>query len=199
MINRWWTSDWHLNHSNILKFRNADGNPLRPFSSVEEMNEIIVENFNSLVKPGDKVYLGGDMFWGRKQKDKEDAEAFVKRLNGELHLMLGNHDDFPIDFYTSLGIIVENAWRDWGDPKEPKHFRWTHVPVHTSCLGRDKRGRQIFNVHGHTHNNIIQNNDLRPDNRYINICVERTNYKPVHIDQLYTLMNDLFTDVVGFG
>ena len=53
-------SDTHFNHNNILKYCN------RPFKSVEEMNEAIINNWNKLVKKNDLIYHLGDFFLGSK-------------------------------------------------------------------------------------------------------------------------------------
>ena len=83
--NVWFTSDLHFHHTNILKYCN------RPWATVEEMN-----NWNSVVKPGDDVYCLGDFCFGGVEKlesilcaRKEDGS---KLLNGRIHLILGNHD-----------------------------------------------------------------------------------------------------------
>ena len=74
----WVISDTHFNHSNILTFSDKVGNPVRAFSSVEEMNEIMIDRWNSVVKPGDKVYHLGDVLFG----DKEAFSRLWPRLNG---------------------------------------------------------------------------------------------------------------------
>lgn len=50
----YFTSDLHLGHDNIIRFCN------RPFSSVEEMNDRIIQNYNSIVHKNDLVYILGD-------------------------------------------------------------------------------------------------------------------------------------------
>lgn len=78
----WFTSDTHFGHANILKFNRGR------FSSVEEMNETIIENWNKCVKPDDIVFHLGDFAFG-------GAEVWcgvLERLNGHIHLVLGNHD-----------------------------------------------------------------------------------------------------------
>lgn len=54
-------SDLHLDHKNIIKYCN------RPFSSVEEMNGAIIDNWNEVVKESDFVYLVGDLAFGWKK------------------------------------------------------------------------------------------------------------------------------------
>ena len=76
------TSDWHFGHDRefIWKARN--------YSSVEEMNEDQIDKINSLIKPEDDLYVLGDLMLGDTDKGME----YVKRLNGNLHIILGNHD-----------------------------------------------------------------------------------------------------------
>ena len=47
--NIWFTADLHLGHTNIIKYCR------RPFGSAEEMNEVILERFNSVISPGDPL------------------------------------------------------------------------------------------------------------------------------------------------
>jgi len=76
------TSDTHFNHPMVIPLSK------RPFASVEEMNEAIVERWNSRVKRGDRVYHLGDFALGRPQ----EAATLARRLNGQIFLLRGNHD-----------------------------------------------------------------------------------------------------------
>lgn len=105
----YFTSDPHFYHSNIIKYCN------RPYSSVEEMNEALVTNWNSIVKPEDTVYCLGDFSLAIRP-----VELYSAQLNGTKYLVPGNHDwCHPthskargaglakwIDFYTQHGWIV---------------------------------------------------------------------------------------------
>lgn len=75
------TSDHHFWHANIIKFCG------RPFSSVEEMNEMMVKNWNDVVGPDDTVYCLGDFSMAFRP-----VETFTSRLNGKKYLVPGNHD-----------------------------------------------------------------------------------------------------------
>ena len=66
----WVTSDTHFNHANIIKYCN------RPFSSVEEMNETIIANWNKVVSEDDMVYHLGDFALG----DKSLIPDFIRSL-----------------------------------------------------------------------------------------------------------------------
>jgi calcineurin-like phosphoesterase family protein len=54
MPNTWFTADFHLGHKNIIRYCK------RPFDTVEEMDRIIIERLNSLVKTNDILYFLGD-------------------------------------------------------------------------------------------------------------------------------------------
>ena len=62
MNNIFFTSDQHFGHKGMVHFTRKDGTKLRPYDSVESMNESLVENYNKVVKPGDIVYFLGDVF-----------------------------------------------------------------------------------------------------------------------------------------
>ena len=79
----WFTADLHFNHTNILKYTK------RPWATVEEMNHGLVERWNSVVQPLDKIYILGDVALGKKS----DAVNWVKQLYGIKHLVFGNHDE----------------------------------------------------------------------------------------------------------
>ena len=72
----------------------------RPFKNAEHMNELLADNWNSVVKPGDIVYHLGDVFMG----DKEKFKAFWPRLNGKKRLIVGNHDEIK---FLAAGAFFE--------------------------------------------------------------------------------------------
>lgn len=78
----WFTSDTHYGHARILSYTS------RPFESVDEMDERMVELWNAVVKPGDSVYHLGDF----ALCDIDRALKVVKRLQGQKFLIFGNHD-----------------------------------------------------------------------------------------------------------
>lgn len=165
----WVISDTHFNHYNILKFTDRDsGKLVRPFQTVHDMNETMVENWNKVVKPGDKVYHLGDVFFGSQVHFK----ALWLRLNGRKRLIVGNHDDVK---FLSSGAFFEKVmlWRKF------ENLLLTHVPVHGSTLGEHRfNGEQMINVHGHIHQN------KSPEGPYKCVCVEQTFYKPINVEEL---------------
>lgn len=161
MRNIWLISDTHFNHENIIKFCN------RPFTDRWHMNEILIQNWNAMVKPQDKVYHLGDVYFG----SNEDGERVMQRLNGHKRLVLGNHDD-PKQHALWKYFDEIMMWRVFTEFK----LLLTHVPVHPSTFELNGRREDWINVHGHIHDNSS------PEGNYSCVCVEQTNYHPVNIE-----------------
>ncbi|MCC8114614.1 MAG: metallophosphatase [Bacteroidales bacterium] len=75
------TSDTHAGHVNVINFCK------RPFATVAEMNQAMIDRWNSVVCPDDDVYHLGDFAFGPAV-----VREFAAALNGRIHLCLGNHD-----------------------------------------------------------------------------------------------------------
>lgn len=167
--NIWFVSDHHFLHHNVLNFTTASGAKLRPFNSLDDMHDEIIEKHNAVVKPDDVVYMGGDVTW----KTNRSAAALINALNGQKRLVIGNHDD--VNFLIKTGAFHRfYLWKYF-----PEYdFIFSHVPLHERDLKRTK-----FNVHGHTHDLVIN------DRRYMNVCLEQTRFRPVHIDQVKRTLN----------
>lgn len=163
--NIWVISDTHLNHENILDFRDDLGNKVRPFSSVSEMNDRILTRWNETVSPGDIVYHLGDVAFG----SKEDFKTLWPKFNGSKRLVVGNHDD--IKFLSQGGFFKKvSMWRFFSEYS----LLLTHVPVHQSTLTT----KSLLNVHGHIHQRSS------PPGPYFNVSCEVVNYTPVNIEDL---------------
>ena len=161
---KWFISDHHLFHANMLKFVDDAGKRIRPFNSLEEMHEYMVEKWNSVVKDNDYVYHLGDVTFQYHGKFNE----IMHRLKGDKRLIIGNHDKLK-----QAGLLQHfSKVMLWHGFKE-EDFTATHMPARLDGL-RDGH----FNVHGHTH----QNNMTDP--HYINVSVEVRDYTPVHIDTI---------------
>jgi calcineurin-like phosphoesterase family protein len=159
MPNIFVTSDTHFHHENIIKYCN------RPFSCVEEMDEVLIKNWNSVVKPQDKVYHLGDVYFPKKEK----SDWLFSRLNGTKRLILGNHDngkDQTLHKYFKE-IYLWRFLKEFG-------LLLTHVPIHPDSLPSKLK----YNVHGHTHNS------KSPALPFKCVSVELTNYTPKPIEEL---------------
>lgn len=155
-MNRYVYSDPHFNHANIIQMQS------RPFSSVEEMNAHMITEFNSVVKPGDKVYLLGDVGMG-------DIKSIIANLNGYKILIMGNHDRrHSRAFWLDAGFDEVH--------KDPiliqKQFILSHEPL---LMSEDM---PYLNIHGHTHSLTLESK------KHINISVEQTQYKPILLNSI---------------
>jgi len=156
MRNIWIISDTHFGHENIIKYCN------RPFSSVDEMNHIMVENWNKVVKDEDIVYHLGDVYFKNN--------SMLSALKGRKRLILGNHDS-GLDQSLRNNFQKILVWRQFPE----FGLLLTHVPVHPFSLSE----KWPVNVHGHIHNN-----EKSYGNQYKNVSVEVINYTPINIEEL---------------
>lgn len=180
MTDIWIISDTHFNHENILKFRGKDGDTVRDFRDVHEMNETMIDRWNAVVKDGDKVYHLGDVLMG----NRDEGEKILSRLKGQKRLLVGNHDVV----YGKGNVLHKFFKKIYMWRMMPEHgILMTHVPVHPSTLGEsrfmkgdDGKNVKMVNVHGHIHQN------KSPEGNYFCVCVEQPaiQYTPIHIEDL---------------
>ena len=133
----YYISDLHLGHANIMKHSK------RPFSSVEEMDETIIKNWNSVVNDEDDVYIGGDVFY----KGKNPLE-YLKRLKGKKHLCIGNHDGRILKDFNCRKCFVEIK-----DIMTIKDGDKTIVLCHYPMVEWNGFFRGALHFYGHIHNN----------------------------------------------
>lgn len=161
MSETWFISDLHFGHANILEYEAA----ARPFESLEEMHETLIENWNKVVGPFDKVFVLGDFAFGRDNID------IAYKLIGQKRLILGNHDKYPMHEYLEHFLSVHGClfWNE---------YVLTHIPVHPDEL----LSRSKYNIHGHKHSKLIN------DPRYINVSCEQNNLTPINADEIIERM-----------
>ena len=157
--NVWFTSDTHFNHANIIKYCN------RPFASVEEMNEKLIENWNSVVGKDDLTWCLGDFCLGPDQK--KHIPELVSKLNGRINLILGNHDHNSVKFYYDAGFnrvydrkVIINDFV---------------ISAHTPLMFLNDNTR-FFQVFGHVHDSELYPTFAKTG---CCVCVERHDYKPI--------------------
>ena len=148
-------ADPHLGHRNICKYR--------PFDTMEEHEQHIVDEWNSVVHKRDVVYVLGDAVFDSKSLYR------IGQMKGRKILVRGNHDSLKAHEYLSvfedvIGIIKKSGvWL-------------SHAPIHPQEL------RGHFNIHGHVHNDTI------PDDRYFNACIENIGYAPVLFQDIIKIL-----------
>lgn len=154
-------SDTHFGHKNILTFRNSLGHLIRDgFKDIDHHNEVLIERWNSVVKPEDKVYHLGDVGF----KNWTAMEKILTRLNGTKVLIKGNHDNHKLSQYAQV-------FKDVRAYHVLDRFILSHVPIHPHSIGRWKA-----NIHGHLHQDDVG------DPNYFNVSVEKINYTPIDFE-----------------
>ena len=163
---KYYISDLHLFHNRILEKFN------RPFSSVEEMHEMIINHWKNKVNADDTVYILGDV----GMYHPKEIGNILNNLPGHKILITGNHDFKNIhsgsykkvfDKITSYLEIEDNG----------RNVILFHYPI------EDWNGkyREYYHLHGHIHNN---EDSLSQKERRFNVSAEVVDYTPVSLDEL---------------
>lgn len=142
MSNIWVSSDCHFCHDKDFIFKP------RGFDNVFDMNETIIKNWNSLVNYNDTVYLLGDIMLN----DNFEGINCLRRLNGNIKIIFGNHDtDSRKDLYKELWNVEVLGYATM-IKAEGYTFYLSHYPTITSNHDVDKPlKKRVINIAGHTH------------------------------------------------
>ena len=175
------TSDTHFNHQNIIASCN------RPFKDEEEMNEVLIENWNSVVTKDSVIFHLGDFAWGNKSK----WIPICKRLNGHIVLILGNHD-FKNGPKTgdALDELFDYTTQQMYIRIEGKQLFLNHFPfLCYSGVYREPED-QTWALHGHVHLGPDSLGGLDvPRMKYLfpaqyDVGVDMNNYTPISWKEL---------------
>ena len=177
------TSDQHFNHKNIISFCN------RPYSSIQEMNNSLIENWNKVVPKDAVIFIIGDLIFSM---NKFSIRNLCNKLNGDtFYFIFGNHDkskffvNLPNNFkilsdIVYLAITVNNTY--YGQ------YVLSHYPLYT-FQGID---RNVINLHGHIHSgkNSHAGFDTKfKSNFHYDIGVDNNNYAPVSLKTINDIIN----------
>ncbi len=160
-------ADLHLGHQRVCEFLDDEGRKIRPFATAEEMDEALVEANNAVVRPGDRVYIAGDVAISRH------ALPTLARMHGDKVLIKGNHDIHKLKDYLPYFddirayVVLPKA-----------RVVISHIPVHPGSVER-----WVGNIHGHLHQRRVLLPDGQPDPRYLCVSVEHTGYAPLLLDE----------------
>lgn len=179
----WFTSDLHLNHNKPFLYEP------RGFNNVKDMNETIIENWNSVVKPGDITYLLGDVMLG---DNKIGLECF-KRLNGLIFVIWGNHCTDTRKTLLAECPNFRGGWYAWQMKYGKFSIYLSHYPTLTSNFDDKHFSQHVINFHGHTHQ---QSNWLDIKNPFMyHVGVDSHNCTPVHIDEVMADIRNRWNDL----
>lgn len=156
-------SDTHFNHKNIIEYSE------RPFQSVEEMNQTMIDNWNKTVKEEDYVYFLGDFCLG----GRENIKKFGLQLKGHKILIMGNHDFSKRELYEEAGF--ETVYKK----QVIIHFDEWDKTIHFSHKRIPNEETHYLNLYGHVHNKP------EDDEQHKCVCVELHNYTPVPLENFF--------------
>jgi len=168
------TSDHHFGHNNIINLCN------RPFNSVEEMNQIMIDRWNDRISPDDEVYYLGDF---AIIKGKEEVAHIIDQLNGIKYLIKGNHDG------SALSNPKKFKWiKDYHELKvkdsECENGIQRIILFHYAMRTWRGYSRGNWHLYGHSHGNL-------PDNKKqlaFDVGVDCHDYYPLSYEDVKTIM-----------
>jgi calcineurin-like phosphoesterase family protein len=176
MKNTWFTSDRHAFHGNIIKYCNRPFiNPLYPDLGKDTdkrrwdwaaMNEALLDHHNELVKPGDDVYDLGDFAFGRDATE-EGVRSFLRRLNGNLYFLWGNHDELIKEVARKNPELFTWFSKDMSKRNNPiLEFKQGDIDIilcHYSLRTWNHSHKGSYHLYGHTHCTLPEDDSLSFD------------------------------------
>ena len=179
------TSDTHFFHKNILKYCG------RPFGSVEEMNETLIDNWNRKVGKDDVVFHLGDFCFGGAER----WTSVRKRLNGRIVLIVGNHDMSAIRPIPLAGLS-ETLFYDVCMQTSVKVGGQLAVLNHYPLLSYSGMyENRVWNLFGHVHLRPGYTLDYESQLRYLRLCqydvgVDMNGFAPVSFREVQTRISE---------
>lgn len=164
----WFTADTHFGHANIIKHCN------RPFKTVGDMDQQLIDKWNNVVAKNDTVYHLGDF---ALTKSESAIEQYFKQLNGTIHLTLGNHDK-KVRKLKQLFASV-HVYR------ELRQFEPNIILCHYAMRVWNKRHHGTWHLYGHSHGTLVDQFGKSMD-----VGVDtHPEYRPYHFDEIKQFMD----------
>jgi calcineurin-like phosphoesterase family protein len=190
------TADHHFGHANIIQYAG------RPFADVEEMDQRLITNWNTVVKPTDTVYHLGDF----TLMGHIEAERYFRRLNGHIFILSNewHHDKRWLAIATrDMGVVFKSrSGAEFivrflppmaaieipmlGKDGHPLAITLCHYPL----AEWDRKHYGAWHLHGHSHGK--HQGDL--SEFMLDVGVDNTNYRPISLDVVLDIMVER-----GFG
>jgi calcineurin-like phosphoesterase family protein len=156
----YFTGDTHFSDPRVLRIDR------RPFKTLADHDEALIENWNNAVSPTDHVWHLGD--FGRVES--ADIHGLLSRLNGRKNLIIGNNDG--ADTVGAPGWLSVQHYAEL--QVDGQLLVLCHYPFRTW----NKMGRGALNLHGHSHGR------LTPVPRQFDVGVDAMDYQPVTVDSI---------------
>jgi calcineurin-like phosphoesterase family protein len=162
----WFTADTHFWHARLLGLGRG-----RPFASIEEHNETLIDRWNDRVGSGDRVYHLGDFSFGNRAQ----TEEIIGRLHGQVHFVRGNHDRTMDRFADRFASYSQYKEIKLGDQR----LVLFHFPIHSW----HKVGQGAVHLHGHSHGLLPDSGAPRLD-----VGVDDHGFAPISFEQVMERM-----------
>lgn len=153
---KYYISDTHFGHKSIIKYDD------RPFKTIEEHDQELIKRWNSIITKADTVYHLGDFAW-------INPIYYLEQLNGEIHLILGNHDE-------RQSTKFKNMFRTYSHIKLIRDGNIKLILSHRPIYSWEKG---MIHLHGHCHGNLEKYNDQAFD-----ISCNLLNYQPKTLKEI---------------
>lgn len=181
------TSDLHFGHDREFLW-----GP-RGFKSSIEHDEAVIRNWNSVVEPEDTVYVLGDIMLG----DNKHGIECMRRLNGHIHLIRGNHDTDHrwYEVYRTIGDNIRFGGCAELIHYRKYHFYLSHFPTMTGNLEKESLHQMTLNLFGHTHSK----DKFYEDRPYMyNVSLDANNNTPVLLDDIIEHMKEKVKECIDY-
>lgn len=166
----YFTSDLHFYHENVIKHAK------RPFSTVGEMDAVLISNWNKVVRAADEVYILGDV----TMKGASFAAEVLRQLNGRKYLIKGNHDRFADQHSFDRGLF------EWiKDYYELSYQNQRFILFHYPIAEWNHFYRDAIHLHGHQHNCRDYNLQNRESGlRCFDVGVDANDMCPISVEEI---------------
>ncbi|MBM7635912.1 MULTISPECIES: metallophosphoesterase [Streptococcus] len=169
-------ADTHFHHENVIKFCN------RPFSTIEDMNQKLIDNWNQIVTDNDDVYILGDFLYRGNAKQ---ANEILQSLKGRKFLIKGNHEH-----YLDSPDFDQNLF-EWIKDYHTLHYqKRKFILFHYPILEWDSYFHNSIHLYGHVHNNRTDYFKQILGKRAINVGADMIDFTPISIEQILDLVKE---------
>jgi len=163
----WFTADTHFGHENIIKYCN------RPFKDADEMNDVLINNWNEQVAEDDTIFHLGDLCFKKFHRGKD---IVTEELNGNIILIKGNHDK-----KQSIKTIIDSIIIKYNG----RRIYLTHYPELGNHL--------MLTLAGHVHekwkiNYITNSHGKRVGFPIVNVGVDVWDFKPISLEEIFAFI-----------
>lgn len=176
----YFSSDFHVEHLNMARNRG--------FISAKEMEDCIVDNFNSIVSKRDIFFHLGDFYW---TNDMEGIRKFIAKLNCKKIIFLkGNHDKPLMKFMKATKNSRLELHSDYFLKDNGCNLHLYHYPIfdYDGRYNTENYGEKYWHLYGHQHNR--QNGELMGIKGAVNVNVDMNDYKPLNIDDIKRIVDE---------